>query len=73
MGGHWLMWGTLELAAAALAIIPRRRLPPRVAERVQRRSVLILNGEALTEFENELTAEKYEVVIRGNRSTGIRY
>jgi len=56
---------TLELTAAALAIIPRRRLSPRVAERVQRRSILILNGEELTDFENELTAEKYEVVIRG--------
>jgi glutathione synthase/RimK-type ligase-like ATP-grasp enzyme len=59
------MWGTLEFTAAASAIISRRRLPPRVAERAKRQSVLILNGEALTEFESELAAEKYEVVIRG--------
>src|SRR2546430_4490647 len=64
MAAEWVMSVALEVAAAAFALrLPRRR-PAAGPARAPRRSALILNGAALTELKDELTAEQYEVVFR---------
>jgi len=64
MAAEWVMWASLEVAAAAFALRPPRRRPPADPERAPRRSILILNGAALAELKDELGAEEYEVVFR---------
>ena len=64
MAAEWVIWVSLELAAAAFALrLPRRRTRAGLA-RAPRRSALILNGAALAELKDELAAEQYEVVFR---------
>ena len=60
---EWVMWVSLEVAAAALALRPRRR-PPDGPARAPRQSALILNGAALAELKDEFGAEEHHVVFR---------
>ena len=64
MAAEWMMWVSLEVAAAALALRPRRRGPPAGPASAPRRSALILNGAALAELKDELGTEEQDVVFR---------